>query len=792
VNPAFICPLTGDIFVDPVIDGEGNSYERAAIMQWLSAGNNSSPITRNPLSMEHLVPNRSLLDSIIASRNPPTPPPAAATPLSPSSLRPLQPAAAKATAKLKTTFLSNSDILPAASNLLKVAVSTPDGSARNPAHVVLVIDVSGSMNSEASVQASGGASKETSNLSVLDITKHAAKTVIKLLRPTDAISVVSFTDSATVHVDAQFCSEENKFAAIETIDKLTPLYSTNLWDGLDKGMNLIKKATNSKKCMNMSNSVFLLTDGVPNCEPPRGHIPMLRKFLDSNPDLTMSVHTFGFGYSLDSKLLLQIANEGGGNYNYIPDAGFVGTVFVHAVTNVLCTFTQDAILSVELPSGVSGRLLGMSDENSDFRQLKCEKASWGIQIEVNSLQLDQERSFVIVTDEPLTERPLTKLVYTDFTAIRAEDRNVTLSVDETSPGLFVEGSPDAGTILDVLRLYAIEQITKALDVDDSSCRDNFCIEGRRKEIADLNRVLKAKCPPCSKSLYTDMSGQVAEAVSKAEWFIKWGRHYLPAIARAHLLQQCTNFKDPGMQNYGGDLFEKIRDEADTIFTSMPPPKASRCRGEGCRSAAAISTASFSRAYYNASNGCFHGDCMVTMGDGSLKKVSDIRKGDVVATDIAAAQGKQSAKVVCVVKTLTQNGKCDLVTLPSGLRSTEYHPVFIGNKWAFPCQIRGADKDVVCPAVYTFVLDKEHTMCINNVKVICLGHGILNDDVASHPYLGTQKIIADLKSCTGFDKGILTFNYGFLKRGVDIVKTGAQNGKDTMVNGIYKERLVTGG
>ena len=35
-----------------------------------------------------------------------------------------------------------------------------------------------------------------------------------------------------------------------------------------------------------------------------------------------------------------------------------------------------------------------------------------------------------------------------------------------------------------------------------------------------------------------------------EYYVKWGRHYLPSLARAHLLQQCNNFKDPGVQGYG--------------------------------------------------------------------------------------------------------------------------------------------------------------------------------------------------------------------------------------------------
>jgi uncharacterized small protein (DUF1192 family) len=58
-----LCPITHDVMTDPVMDREGNTYERSAIERWLLT-HNTSPITRNPLHSHHLVPNRALLASI--------------------------------------------------------------------------------------------------------------------------------------------------------------------------------------------------------------------------------------------------------------------------------------------------------------------------------------------------------------------------------------------------------------------------------------------------------------------------------------------------------------------------------------------------------------------------------------------------------------------------------------------------------------------------------------------------------------------------------------------------------
>ena len=55
---AFICPITYDIMVDPVVASDGNSYERAAIVDWFSR-NNTSPITREPMP-NTLIQNRNL------------------------------------------------------------------------------------------------------------------------------------------------------------------------------------------------------------------------------------------------------------------------------------------------------------------------------------------------------------------------------------------------------------------------------------------------------------------------------------------------------------------------------------------------------------------------------------------------------------------------------------------------------------------------------------------------------------------------------------------------------------
>ncbi len=68
------------------------------------------------------------------------------------------------------------------------------GQARTPADICCVVDVSGSMNEEAVFKNATG-DWESHGLSLLDVVKHAVRTVIHALGPEDKIAIVSFSDT---------------------------------------------------------------------------------------------------------------------------------------------------------------------------------------------------------------------------------------------------------------------------------------------------------------------------------------------------------------------------------------------------------------------------------------------------------------------------------------------------------------------------------------------------------------------------------------------------------------------
>lgn len=63
----FVCPITGQIFNDPVTIETGQTYERRAIQEWINRGNTTCPITRQTLQSISLPKTNYVLKRVIAS-----------------------------------------------------------------------------------------------------------------------------------------------------------------------------------------------------------------------------------------------------------------------------------------------------------------------------------------------------------------------------------------------------------------------------------------------------------------------------------------------------------------------------------------------------------------------------------------------------------------------------------------------------------------------------------------------------------------------------------------------------
>jgi len=125
-------------------------------------------------------------------------------------------------------------------------------------------------------------------------------------------------------------------------------------------------------------------------EPPRGHVPTLKRYMDSRPDLACSLNMFGFGYNLKSNLLDEMAREGNGYYTYIPDSGMVGIGFINAAAKTMATMGENAVLKLE------------TDEDILIHgNFPTTRASWGYNIHVGNITRGQSRDIMVTSNNPI-------------------------------------------------------------------------------------------------------------------------------------------------------------------------------------------------------------------------------------------------------------------------------------------------------------------------------------------------------------------------------------------------------
>ena len=218
-----------------------------------------------------------------------------------------------------------------------------DANFHVPCDIVLAIDVSGSMGADAPVPTyrtsypddydpnhQQDQPPEHNGLSVLDLVKHAARTIASTLNESDRLGIVTFSTKVDVLQPLLPMTAANKIKTELNLGGMQATTATNLWGGILKGLELFRRGGGGGASGRVP-ALMVLTDGMPNCMCPSiGYVPKLRKM----EQLPAAIHTFGFGYSLRSGLLKSIAEIGGGSYSFIPDAGMIVSFLFHSALEI--------------------------------------------------------------------------------------------------------------------------------------------------------------------------------------------------------------------------------------------------------------------------------------------------------------------------------------------------------------------------------------------------------------------------------------------------------------------------
>lgn len=225
-----------------------------------------------------------------------------------------------------------------------------DADSMPDANFVFLIDVSGSMNSK----------------DKLELLKNGLKTLVDQLRPTDRISIITYSGNVNKLLESTLVSESNVIKS--AISKLVASGST----AGGAALKMAYEEALENYIEGGNNRVIMGTDGDFNVGVTSTEhlVEMVQDYASKG--IYMTVCGFGRG-NLNDAMMEEISNNGNGNYEYIATEDDMTKVFVNerseffSVANdvkIQITFNKDMVGSYRL-IGYENRVLNNDDFEND-------------------------------------------------------------------------------------------------------------------------------------------------------------------------------------------------------------------------------------------------------------------------------------------------------------------------------------------------------------------------------------------------------------------------------------------
>jgi hypothetical protein len=188
---------------------------------------------------------------------------------------------------------------------------------RTPVHIIAVIDTSGSMEDECK----------------LDNVKKSINAILDFLGVADKFSLVTFSNSSDILASRVQMTDDNKYKIRQLVKTMTADMCTNISAGL---LNAFECQENS---VIHKTSIILLTDGEANrgVTSPDAITDLINDGCDSNT----TIHTFGYGFAHNSRLLTMISEENSGSYNVVNNLEDVANSIGNTFGSIVCCVVQN-------------------------------------------------------------------------------------------------------------------------------------------------------------------------------------------------------------------------------------------------------------------------------------------------------------------------------------------------------------------------------------------------------------------------------------------------------------------
>lgn len=229
-------------------------------------------------------------------------------------------------------------------------------SERKSAHLVFLVDVSGSMQSP----------------DRLPLAIESLRLLTESLRPDDTVGLVTYAGEVREVLPPTSIRDSGRI--FEALGALQSGGGTAMGDGLELAYRM---ATGTLR-PDSTSRVIVLTDGDANIGATRGPALLELVSREAKEGVTLSVVGFGRGNYQDATLEL-LADRGNGNYTYIDSITQARRVFVDQVTSTIEVLAKDVKIQVEFdPTAVrSHRLLGYDNRALAHEQFRDDRADAG-------------------------------------------------------------------------------------------------------------------------------------------------------------------------------------------------------------------------------------------------------------------------------------------------------------------------------------------------------------------------------------------------------------------------------
>jgi hypothetical protein len=471
-------------------------------------------------------------------------------------------------------------------------------------------------------------------LSVLDMTRIAAKLAVDCLDDNDIVSIVQFADVAMVSVDPTPINRDNTvvmndiYSKIDIMptDEASGLCGSPLWGGIKAGLNCLREFQQDDKGTTIYNVCMVLTDGGCSRKPTIGWSKIQLHYQNESDFSDYTLNTLGFGHTMHSKRLVHLARDGNGVFANVPDFKLLGTVFTNMLAPAKVTTHKRLRLCgcQSLLQGVVGDYLTKNKVERDGYKSWC--------IELGTLAAGQVRFFVLDLTRPLAdfhnEAGRRILLYLEATSCQQqspypkEDEFEEDEVEEYKfDGPFSPAADDV--LLPVLRILASVELMSLhemlavaikavrlarLKIKTNPAGEHGLVEAllgmetasaqagvRLADFCNRHPALTAligmpladeyeEKPTGIQALYADLMHQVKIALGP-DHFERWGHSYLLALAMAYQQHFTLNGTDPGVQKLGGPCFEQkamlLSSVYDGLYIPTQPERNDRLRDPSC-------------------------------------------------------------------------------------------------------------------------------------------------------------------------------------------------------------------